>query len=447
MNIMDMTQKRAKNSTIDPHDLPAPMGFSFPCSADLDDGIFDLDFEDGDHSKNQSKSSQEDPNSEDHLKPMTLSPDALDLVLMESASPKDPNVDEGTKIVHEAWRLQQKDTESENDTSDTRRWQAKVSPFYDASLSAITLQDSEVSNGSYIGSTSNKRGCPAVVPDVATARHWDHGRDDQYLDTRLSRTHHLIISPGSVPKSSAPLDRPSTSGGYRPAQGGSDSRRCMRRPLLERLPVDAKTASRWARERHGIYEAVASSVKKEKRALVGLGHTAVGADTNGCTTVGSKLTISLTDRHVSFAVGSEDHSDEGGDNSDAATDFEEEDLLARASELHSSVAGQLRSVNELLKRKSYFYIDTSWSARKLPCPPIAWKGRRVRTSSGADPGAGIASNAGGVAPSAVRRRPCVASNISVDVRLEGRWVSAAKRQRVGVCSIPGEKVRDQQVGT
>lgn len=125
----------------------------------------------------------------------------------------------------------------------------------------------------------------------------------------------------------------------------------------------------------------------------------------------------------------------------------EDDLLARASELHSSVAGQLRSVNELLKRKSYFYIDTSWSAKQLPCPPTAWKGKGVGGGAGAATGGANDSSAGMGSESSSSTKPRHRSTAlpadarNFSVRLEGRWMSAgSKKPRVGMHSIVGEKV-------
>ncbi len=131
---------------------------------------------------------------------------------------------------------------------------------------------------------------------------------------------------------------------------------------------------------------------------------------------------------------------EGGDQSD-------DDLLARASELHSSVAGQLRSVNELLKRKSYFYIDTSWSAKQLPCPPTAWKGKGVGGGAGAatgganDSSAGIGSESSSSTKPRHRSSALPADARNFSVRFEGRWMSAgSKKPKVGIHSIVGEKV-------
>lgn len=138
---------------------------------------------------------------------------------------------------------------------------------------------------------------------------------------------------------------------------------------------------------------------------------------------------------------------------------QDDDLLARASELHSSVAGQLRSVNELLKRKSYIYIDTSWSAKQLPCPPTAWRGKAL--SVGGSTNAAASDTGGGGVEVGVEIRDggsdsgssstvggrhrhgeaALSEASNVMVRLEGRWASAgSKEPNVGVYSIAGEKV-------
>lgn len=291
---------------------------------------------------------------------------------------------------------------------------------------------------------------------------------------------------------------------HRSTEAQSPSRRFPARALNRPSLADSANAqSRWARLRAATREAavVASSVRKEEEALAAANRAAAAASTAAASTTavsssGTTCCSTMTGkriaaggaapvgekRKVSFAdelAGSLVEENAGGDDdrerqrrkdelergSGAAERQGEgrkegegegwaqndDDLLARASELHSSVAGQLRSVNELLKRKSYFYIDTSWSAKQLPCPPTAWKGKGV----GSDAGGGSTATAGGAGRGGVgvgiessptlapRYRPAASSSKNVAVRLEGRqWVSTgSKKPKVGVFSIPGEKVK------
>lgn len=285
---------------------------------------------------------------------------------------------------------------------------------------------------------------------------------------------------------------------HRPTEAQPTSRRLPARALSRPSLVDpANAQSRWARQRAATRNAavIASSVRKEEEALAEANRTAVAstgaaADTtcgvssttkrvasSGVAPVGEKRKVSFADKiagsvAVDDAAG-DDHRERqrrtdtlerglggegerqgeggrGGGGKDRVQD--DDDLLARASELHSSVAGQLRSVNELLKRKSYFYIDTSWSAKQLPCPPTAWKAKGVGSDTGGGgPTAAGGSGGGGagvgtessstVAP---RHRPATSSSKNVAIRLEGRqWVSTgSNKAKVGVYSIPGEKVTD-----
>lgn len=112
--------------------------------------------------------------------------------------------------------------------------------------------------------------------------------------------------------------------------------------------------------------------------------------------------------------------------------------MAKASKIHLSVAVQLRNVKELLKRKSFIYIDTSWSARRLPCPPTAWKGKQ-----GVNPPKAVDA----VADEANRNSSTGCAYATTDkqanvfVSLEGRWATpVATNLRVGIHSNPGEKV-------
>lgn len=266
--------------------------------------------------------------------------------------------------------------------------------------------------------------------------------------------------------------------------------RALHRPSL----VDSANAqSRWARQRAATRDAavIASSVRKEAEALAEANRTAAtstaaaastaassdttcgsttakGVAARGVAPVGEKRAVSFAaelagslavenaasddDRECSRRTDSlkQGLGGEGGNGVDGEDGAQnDDDLLARASELHSSVAGQLRSVNELLKRKSYFYIDTSWSAKQLPCPPTAWKGKSVgngavggsSAAAGGVGGGGVVVEIDSSSPLAPRHRPA-ASFRNIAVRLTGRqWASAGpQNQKVGVYSIPGEKV-------
>ena len=288
-----------------------------------------------------------------------------------------------------------------------------------------------------------------------------------------------------------------------PVQRGVEAQSPSRRFAAQSLsrPSQADSAggkSPWARHRAATCEAavVSFSVRKEEEALAEANHTtqAAGApDTcarhrtakraapTGVDSAREKRKVSFADEFAGLQV-EEDAAEEDGDDDDGdrewqrktdASDREggrgagareggpgegegeqergeggaqnDDDLLARASELHSSVAGQLRSVNELLKRKSYFYIDTSWSAKQLPCPPTAWKGKGsgcAAAPGGAGDGSiviGTESSSSGKPRYRSVALPADARNLSV--RVEGRWVSAgSKKPKVGIHSIVGEKV-------
>lgn len=281
---------------------------------------------------------------------------------------------------------------------------------------------------------------------------------------------------------------------HRPTEAQPPSRRLPARALNRPSLINSADAqSRWARQRAATRDAavIASSLRKEEEALAEVNRTtaactAAASDTTCGSTTAKRVAASGVapageKRKVSFAnelagglagenaagdddrecqrrtdtlEGAGERQGEGGKEGYGEDTAEhDEDLLARASELHSSVAGQLRSVNELLKRKNYFYIDTSWSAKQLPCPPTAWKGKCLGSDAGGGGTAATAGNEGGgagvgtessptVAP---RHRPAALSSRNVAVRLEGRqWASAGsnKKAKVGVYSIPGEKVNN-----
>lgn len=121
---------------------------------------------------------------------------------------------------------------------------------------------------------------------------------------------------------------------------------------------------------------------------------------------------------------------------------DEDDILFKASDLHSAVAGQLRSVNELLKRKCYFYIDTSWNAKQLPCPPAAWTSKGVRDANAVGVGRCDAERRPEEAISRARRRSLASSDVNLAFYLEGRWAMAGTaKPKVGVFTISGNKVR------
>ncbi|CAM9290000.1 unnamed protein product, partial [Discosporangium mesarthrocarpum] len=110
---------------------------------------------------------------------------------------------------------------------------------------------------------------------------------------------------------------------------------------------------------------------------------------------------------------------------------DDEDLISSTSGLQSTVAGQLKSVNELLKRRNFFYVDTTYKTRRLPSLRVDRGRRKTRgIVQGMDSTAGRGSGPGG-------HRHGV-TNFAV--HLQGSWSSVvSRRQTVGLHTIPGEK--------
>lgn len=451
------------------------MDLAYPCFGYLDDGLFDLGLEDNnDNNSSTSKlchsinekgkiniSSWNNRSDNRVLLPMISSPDTVDLALLGFAGSADEKAEGDTiqpphqsRLIHEG----------------ANQYPQKCS-FCDVKLSGIKESSLESGLDLITKRPSNQRGQEAsvngltardVFPDVrASVRQPARINEsspvvvvapvvqEEQSPRSIGRRNSLVL-PSSHASDPALLDRSSTSDGHRSDNRRSASR-SFRRQFMDRSLVDTNAASRWAREKGETSESVATDVRKEEQEIADsgrLGSTPTNSgqaiirlhDCGGCSP--SKRRVSFT----AEVVGAQDidDNDEWDDVSDAGVHGRGgQDLLARASELHSSVAGQLRSVNELLQRKSYFYIDTSWCAKQLPCPPKAWKGRRVAGGSGSGGGTGstVEAHPAGVITSPIRRRPHASSNINVHIRLEGQWVSGgSKRQRVGIHSIPGKKV-------
>lgn len=480
------------------------MDLSFPCVGGVDDGVFDLGLEDDQHAAGRQRcttTTSKEALADQRSRSMVLSPDALDLEVMAFATALNEN--EGSSS----------DDSGGDDFNGRASYPTIGSPFCDATLppSPAAHQQSAVSGVSRARGSKKKsskwtrlenhltlltsRKLPTThkgqenlakhsielyktslgrriiastknaSPRAADLEGWPPGR------LKLEQAC-VSASRCTTDSSTDPLTCPSSTSGTR----GSDNYRStesqrFRRQSLNRSLVDANTRSRWPVERAVSRDVVASSVRKEEEALAEADRAIACTHPRGpasgvveCVKRGreDKRRVSFTvidaaghDRGSSGAPaasdGDTDEDEWGQKSADAGGAIEgEEDLLARASELHSSVAGQLRSVNELLKRKSYFYIDTSWSAKQLPCPPTAWKSRGGRTSDGGGGGdhggrgLDMVSNEAcvdrGTTTYNAGYRPVASSPVNVVVKLKGRWLPAASKRKVGVFSIPGEKV-------
>ena len=473
------------------------MDLSFPCVGNLDDGIFhDLGLED---EEVRDQVEPADSSAADPLQSMVLSPDALDLALMafdvgeeddagtetnEGEHGKNPSQspfcdaaisrqvcpDASPVSLTKASRTARHSNVSGAIVSDSfHRVNEGASTKFDQF--SQTNQAARVCPGarpsSSIGHTSSPRRNPMRWPPTNEKREGlgteGAARISNAFPPRLP-SNDPDVGPEEALTSSA------QSAGNKHRATEAPSRRLPARALNRPSLVDAaKAQARWARQRAATRDAavVASSVRKEEEALAEANRTSAASDA-ACGDASEKRVAAggaapdgEKKRKVSFA-------DElaGSLEDDAACDDDQEwqrrtntvgqgvggegeddDLLARASELHSSVAGQLRNVNELLKRKSYFYIDTSWSAKQLPCPPTAWKGKGMGGDAGSsNPAAAEGGAAAGVEPgsttAAPRGRPAAWSSRNVAVRLEGRqWASVgSNKAKVGVHTIPGEKV-------
>ena len=434
------------------------MELSFPCAGNIDDGVFNIDLEEGDDSSGDGRQWHATPACDSGVSSLLdlqhscqsklLSPDALDLALMAfdvtASEEEDEEEGEGGAV--------------SNNTRD-----APLSPFCDATIhqrgmnSAATrrirLDEAHTIPLDYTGfsalwgTTGTKDRCSTPSPG-AVPMGWPS-----------AKAHRGGFSKASPPKLTVVgHDGPSNLGTrlIQEHRGvGEAWRRFPSHQPFRRLITDVHAQSRWARERAETREAVASSVRKEEKALSAANRVPV-ACLNGMTGVQTE-TDSVEKKRVSFVddvdcgslslpspgtrdATSQEDRNEKSQTGAPAQEKEKEEVLARASKLHSSVAGQLRSVNELLRRKSYFYIDTSWSARQLPYPPTAWK--NPASDGHGEGGVGIDANVNcRITPSADRNQPAILSDANGVLRLDGRWVAAgSKKPNVGFYSIPGKKV-------
>lgn len=435
------------------------MELSFPCTGNIDDGVFNIDLEEceGDIGDGQQwrappptcdsgDSSLLDP--QHNCRPQVLSPDALDLALMAfdvTASEED----DGGNAVSNAAR------------------DSTLSPFCDAAIyqrdSAVTRRirpdeayntpSDSIASSALQRATGTKNRCgtpsPGVVPMGWPSAQAHRGEFSKAFPLKLT----AVVGD----------DQPSDSGTRlgREHRVGEVWRRGPGHHPVRRLITDAHAQSRWARERAETREAVALGVRKEEKALAVIDRAAIEC-LNGMNDGVKIETNSAEIKRAAFVNGvgcgslslqspsprdakrGEDRENDISQNGAPAQGKEKDDLLARASELHSSVAGQLRGVNELLKRKSYFYIDTSWSARQLPYPPTAWKspGMCGPTNEGHGERVGIdAKVTCRITANADRNQSAALSDANGVLRLDGRWVAAgSKKPKVGFYSIPGEKV-------
>ena len=429
------------------------MELSFPCVGDIDDGVFNIDAEEDADDSGETRQWCPTPtcDSDDPtlLSPQTcaskvLSPDALDLALM-------------------AFDVTASEEGGGDSVSNTRG--TPVSPFCEAVINQrgsnaatktrpgeplITSPDCTGSGAALWGTKRTNNRCNTPMPGAvpmgwSSAKAYQGGFSTAFL-------------PKLGPKLTSDCNGAWNSGTrlVRDHRVGEVLRRFPSQPV-RRLITDVNAQSRWARERAETRETVSSSVRKEGKALAVIDRV-TAACFNGMKGVTTGRESAEEQKRVSFA---NDVPVECGDlpsldTRDAISEEywdgkpqtaavgKEDDLLARASELHSSVAGQLRSVNELLKRKNYFYIDTSWSARHRPNPPTAWKSPALGgpTSDGHGEGTRIDANATSyLTSSANQSQPVALPYANGVLRLDGRWVEAgSKKPKVGFYSIPGEKV-------
>lgn len=460
-------QRAIVTQTADSSQLHAPIDLSFPCVGYLDEGVFDLGLEeDGDDNDDDDGDEDDDDvgdricSGQDCVPSLALSPDALDLALMDLSKSNDANDDNRySPIVRNAKKALQ------YAFSDDGTCNHPGSPFCDATLPTTTQNKnspcrSRVHGGllstesTTMGSTAaNQRRRPGWLHKLVS------DKKSSPTDNSIRRSSPRLAEDGASPppasfiRAQSPSISPTCTGRrHRPQEvrekgelrRSSPQAFINRQKLLNRSLVDTNAVSRWAKETKEAREAVELSMRQEEQALAQL--KLKEAD---CTSRQNRLNEwRQPGRRVSFVAklknrrsSSLDDDGEWEDMPGVEHNEEKDDLAARASDLHSSVAGQLRSVNELLKRKSYFYIDTSWRASQLPCPPTSWKGRNLsNNNSGADVETESEANSGSTAVSMSWRRSHVGSNVNIDVKLEGKWVSSAKRRRVGIYSIPGVKV-------
>lgn len=453
----------------------ALMDLAFPCAGNLDDGVFDLGLEDDDEAGNFHRRRNQDEapkfESSNPMKPQpeaeVSSPDALDLALMAFTAASEENGGSGAQqssVISPrspfcGAPIRQHDDAARGSYTQSRPEMGPVKP----AMSPPRVQqgfiplpkrsfDRTFSFGgrSNVGASSNSSRDENSAP-LAKTKRGGYSATVSYGD---------FFSPGLRSGDSegfSPVHLPS-SGMLLPSDRRSEVSKPIPRHLQDRSRGDANATQRRDGER-GSCDPILLGPPNDEEALAEIDRAAAAYVYTRATQKGMDCITGAEDsKRGSFAV---DVARGAGMSSSGAGDVEEEeweeeldagtvhdqgkddDLLARASELHLSVAGQLRSVNELLKRKSYFYIDTSWSARQLPCPPTAWKGSCVGTKTGDGGGVGIDTNSGGDASTSntVRPRPNVSSCVNIVTKIEGRWlVSGSKKPRVGIFSIPGEKV-------
>lgn len=434
------------------------MELSFPCVGNIDDGVFNIDIEEdggvgGGETRQWRPTPTRDSGDMSQLSSLNcpskvLSPDALDLALMAFDVTASEEEDGGDAL---------------SSTKD-----APLSPFCDAAIhqrsnsaaaktrpdEALAIPPECTRSGTALwGTTSTNNRCNTPMPG-AVPMGWPSAKAYR---GGFSTAFPPKLGPKLGPKLSIGHDGPSNSGTrlVREHRVGEVLRRFPSQPV-RRLITDVHAQSRWARERAETREAVSSSVRKEGKALAVVDRVAV-ACFNGMKGVTAGKESAEEKKRVSFvnnvhcgglpSPGTHEaiiEEDRDGKPQTAAVGKEKEDLLARASELHSSVAGQLRSVNELLKRKSYFYIDTSWSARQRTNPPTAWKSPALGgpTSDGHGEAVGVDANATcRITSSADRYQPVVLPDANGVLRLDGRWIAAgSNKPKVGFYSVPGEKV-------
>lgn len=437
------------------------MELSFPCAGNIDDGVFNIDLEEGGGDSGGGRQWRAPPPTCDsgdssllgpqqNCRSQVLSPDALDLALM----------------AFDVTASEEEDGGSGAAVGNTRY--SPLSPFCDAAIhqrdSAVTKRTRPdeaqntpadcIGSGALWGATGTNNRCSTPSPG-AVPMGWPSAKAHR---GGFSKAFPLKLTTAIVGH-----DGPSDSGTClaREHRIGEAWRRFPGHLPARRLITDVHAQSRWARERAQTREAVASSVRKEEKALAVVDRAAAECLNGGTSGVKTTETIFADKKRVAFvdvecgslslpspgtldATRGEDRQNEKSQTGAPAQGKEKDEVLARASELHSSVAGQLRSVNELLKRKSYFYIDTSWSARQLPYPPTAWKspGLGGPPNDGHGEGVGVDANATcRITPGADRNQPAAWSDANGVLRLDGRWVAAgSKKPKVGFYSIPGEKV-------
>lgn len=352
------------------------------------------------------------------------------------------------------------------------------SPFCDAVIRQNDVREHRATNGNVIKNAEERSRVGTILP--ATNSPLPQQRDAaSSLVCNISPSHDLLCgscspratneNPGESPTAShenkgesttttvvvspqIPGSRP-LAGDHIAAKQGGDSSPWGSPPsiqpsFLRSLVETGPGGSIHPRERFEALEAIALNIEKKRAPSPTVDHAFASYPGPVVNRVdGSKdqrapleddKTGSGVERCSPFTIGDTDKEELDEKTCEVGGLENEDDLLAKASELHLSVAVQLRSVKELLKRKSFMYIDTSWSARRLPCPPIAWKGKQsVNPPKIIDAVADEAVRN----PFAESTYATTEKQANVFVRLEGHWASpVATKLRVSIHSIPGEKV-------